>query len=554
MIKFILFISIFQIISAQQTNGCLKYDNSKCIYCQEGYGFNSETNICTLCKIGEYSIGGKEQCQSCFNHTLCTDKSEASLNQCPFYSSSEGKTKCSVSSIGKYTSVESTYSFDCDDNCRECSGGFSGGKCMKCEVGYGRNENSAVCVKCEGNEYSDGSTECRSPVHNEKWIYHKQLKGYYFNYCGNGCKFCSNEIGKCSECFDGYKMNDDESCHDGSKQDIYQRNENSFAQMRRKLEGASDEVIELNEFVGSVKDLTIMGDTSDTPNNHYVFSSHNNSQKYSFNEISEGCKNMKIKMFKYLQTQYEYLECTECYEPYVLDNETKVCLKCDSTQHYNSNTKKCEDNMIGCEMHNFDGSCLYCSEKYTLRDGKCIKATKCEKPTESTCEVCSNNVISIDGVCEEQESCLYVFNSTCIKCEDRYHYSEEEKKCVPYNNCETSNGDFCLYSDNGYRIQSLQSTQQENYGKPIQCDTSCEDCVCITADKVELGLDATKYQIDMRCNKNKYLTKDGKQCLEASQDKNCLRTNASDCMECAKGYYLSFLHKALLVLSFLSFL
>ena len=51
--------------------------------------------------------------------------------------------------------VEYSTCLECSPNCLECLGGQEGGKCIRCEAGYGLDNDLNLCVKCDEtkNEY-----------------------------------------------------------------------------------------------------------------------------------------------------------------------------------------------------------------------------------------------------------------------------------------------------------------------------------------------------------------------------------------------------------------
>ena len=151
-------------------------------HCEDGKKGKSEP-ICEKCHAGFKIVeeGSAKTCKECGNGTFgfdgvnCVNIPECSSsgNRNPFASC----TKCSDGFYVKdgwcvESSVEGCAQYD------------DSGDCIKCSPGYGYDESSKKCNKCESDQYSDGSA-CTS------YSAHKY------------CKVKSIEKDACLECNDG---------------------------------------------------------------------------------------------------------------------------------------------------------------------------------------------------------------------------------------------------------------------------------------------------------------------------------------------------------------
>ena len=272
MIKFIfsLFTLFFITIHSQHIEGCANYNEtlSGCTYCKPGYGYNSQTKKCSICPSGQFSPGGTSSCDLCSNYNFCKDISDENerLKKCPYYSYMKGSRTCDLCPSDKFVDIEHTVCLRCLENCLECSNGEESGNCKRCENGYGlykrkikessnngtnqnvkrnylysfdnfndtdkvdkydklkqeentnTNENESYiyeCIKCDESkqEYSDGSSECVSPVYNEKFLFsleknNDEIVGSFYSYiyCGTNCEECDGKI--CMKCVNGTTLNE----------------------------------------------------------------------------------------------------------------------------------------------------------------------------------------------------------------------------------------------------------------------------------------------------------------------------------------------------------
>ena len=175
------FIQILSSTSLQE--GCAHYDTTdgtKCGYCKSGYGYDSTTHQCILCSPGYYSQGGRSVCNSCSTFGFCSDLPENErMEKCPYYSHSSGNDKCEKCPIGKQVNLDFTNCYFCAKHCMECLGGNAGGKCQRCEKGFGLIQNSARCEDCSAKGmFSDGTTKCLSEKDYQTFLYSK-TDGYY---------------------------------------------------------------------------------------------------------------------------------------------------------------------------------------------------------------------------------------------------------------------------------------------------------------------------------------------------------------------------------------
>ena len=183
----------------------------------------STSDTCSQCSVGYY-VNDQDTCSQCIdNCDVCSDSDT-----------------CSQCSVGSYKNVDKCSK--CIDNCDVCS---DSNTCSQCSVGWKLDNNK--CEQCDTGYYKDGNscTSCSTTITgcsecSDSTTCTKCATGYYEDSNGNSvtcypncqtgnvancndgkCYLIGDEQvesnRKCSECNDGWKLNDGkcEPCADG---------------------------------------------------------------------------------------------------------------------------------------------------------------------------------------------------------------------------------------------------------------------------------------------------------------------------------------------------
>ena len=497
-------------LETSETNGCFKYnsqDPTKCVLCRYGYGYNTTTNQCDICPKGYYSNGGNTPCYSCLDYGECANmNNEEKHTKCRYFTYKEGSSQCEYCGVGKHTNSLNTDCLDCPRHCLECSSGRKGGTCLQCEKGYGLvNGGKYGCEKCTGtNQYSDGHTECLSLRNNNMFLFNAQSQSYRHNQCGKHCEVCSlGKIGACTKCFDGYKLNiTNWSCD--------------------PIDGKTDN----DDGNSGNNDASKCIDDDGK-----VFVNNTCTECY---KIASQCSTCHI-----VNGTNDEVQCDECYAPYVLDGQ--VCKPCQNEYHYeiDQTTRKgqCVKNLWGC-VYQINSTCYDCERGFLLKPNgeKCFMYHYCDMINQKTCLSCKGGMtMTTTGECGEALNCKYSQDYNCMLCASGYHLTEDNR-CEKFENCIGSNGEVCFYPNETYKIDF--NKESDTFGKPIQCENNAVICMTPnTKDKED-----ERNQIDLYCEDNYYLEKNGLTCIskDFQDDKTykCDKTNSSDCISCGDGYYL----------------
>ena len=168
------------------------------------------------------------------------------------------------------------------------------------------------------------------------------------------------------------------------------------------------------------------------------------------------------------------------------DNAGENCLSCENDYHLGNIDKICT-NVEGCEMSDYEGKCLLCSDSYCLnaKNGNCKNNKKiyeeedkiyfrCNKTNEdgTACDICNEGyILNEKGLCIDDIHYVEKVDGVCQKCQA---LKEEE-------------GFFCLNSEYGCVITY--------FDKCLKCDD------ILDFDKCNICLDNNKLNENKICIK-----------------------------------------------------
>ena len=511
-ILLLLFIIFFLKTYAEE--GCVvnnTFPLTGCKYCKSGYGYDETTQTCSKCSKGEYSKGGRTPCRSCSTFGFCSsleihnetqNQNEREI-KCPYFSENEGSEMCEYCPIGKYVDLERTNCFECPSFCLECESGLKGGKCIRCQRGFGFDEKNQKCVECDKSkgEYSNGTTKCLSRKNNNVFLYvsHDEDNGdenelYTFNYCAENCKICHGQ--ECIECVNGTTLNKETNTCQGT---VLQVDTNEENECKKRKE---------NERV-------IIGEKC-----------------FKCEDITQHCSECSI-----VDENKMTLKCTKCQEPFILQNG--MCIPCSRNKHYENG--ECKMNKPGC-VHQIGNTCFECSNGLFLTNGRCIVQKNCDIVSDSTCDKCTgDNSLTTNGICSTSQNCVYTKDKECLVCQENYQVNQQNNQCVNFTNCLRNREEYCLKTEDTFLVNMKN-------GKLIDCGTNNGICIAPHGEDVKLYPEI-KNKIDLKCGNDYYMGSNKVLCKQSNKIKStgeldnsiqskCIKTNNSDCIQCAKGYYL----------------
>ena len=101
----------------KETNEIISYAGrcSSKSSCYEGFGFDSKTEVCTICQPGYYSVRQSlSTCNKCERNTITSNEGSSKCIQCPKYQvSNEERTSCHPCEPGQYFDETQQTCFQC---------------------------------------------------------------------------------------------------------------------------------------------------------------------------------------------------------------------------------------------------------------------------------------------------------------------------------------------------------------------------------------------------------------------------------------------------------
>ena len=203
--EFALIGGICQICQAQNCRKCNA--NQICTECMRGYLWSGEESFSSCvqyCPVGKTPVG--DVCKPCAHkgNPFCSKCQEGTIKctQCPDGYLLNSQNFCQVVSCpaGEYRNgLKCAKCSSLNDNkwCSECE--FKTGACNKCASGFTMStDGQRFCrVKCEENEFWNGKTQnkCMSCALSSK-----------------NCQTCSDPVGRCLTCQEGFHLTKEKNC------------------------------------------------------------------------------------------------------------------------------------------------------------------------------------------------------------------------------------------------------------------------------------------------------------------------------------------------------
>ena len=527
-------------------------DSVNCEKCMNNYYFAEGTKSCVSCESPNLIIG--EQCVTC-KAKGCNVCVEGQPNICAIcddkLSLYEGEcySDCPTGFFKNGNICE-----QCEPNCLTCSGI---GQCTKCqenlvlfngqcigECPEGFRNNDGKCEKCSDENCLSCTTspeicdKCKTLIYEQK-CYDKCPEGTFIY--GNTCNKCSENCLKCDstqcsscakglyifedkcveKCGDGYYAKDDKICIPCSQPNCKVCEEDKCTVPKDGF------YIEDDNVVPKCKD-----------------GNYGNEQTRHCEPCAEGCA--------LCTSQTDCLNCIESYSFY-----EGVCVN-PCPEKFTSVGKKCvpctQEKCLTCAPHD-PQTCIDCSNY--LYNGVCV-----ENCPEGTFVDNNNNCLPCDSkckVCTDQNNCLkckseFVLDgSLCLnKCEDGKVSINGECVGCESEKCKvcSSNIKECLECFTPYvsykgecidkcPIGTYQDTEKNTC---VNCDASCDDCTNKdTCVQCRSGYYMLNGKCLVNCPEGYYedCAATSRKCVKCNNAcKTCVLEKASDCIECADGYFL----------------
>ncbi|ELP84382.1 protein serine/threonine kinase, putative [Entamoeba invadens IP1] len=523
-------------------SGCILSENH-CIPCKAGTAANQETNTCdvcpagthsisqstycTLCENGFYSTEGSSNCLSCSLTCLTCNKTNGNCTTCISGYGLDESLNCNICLPGTYahatnkkcmqcdnktyqSNEKQTYCNSCDIKCETCDN--ISGKCLTCYAGYEFTGN-ANCEICADGYYSSGGILSCLP-------------------CPSECINCYRESGICTSCQSGFKQVTTQNT--GNKECVScslnnncaSCDSNEFESEKKCVECVSGYYLKNNNCYNCPL-ITNCVQCSPKSNDCLTCSG----EYITVGEKCISCEEGKVKVtsnrcmscFELIPNCQlcEYNNgnklCTKCYAPYIIDNNTSLCvLAYSNTTHFNKETLKSDVNDAGC-LHQVNSFCFLCNEEYILIDGVCVEKENesCFDFSMKTCDNCSENAITTNGDCSIENVCKYQYTqndkTSCLI------YNNDTQEGIKINNCRYTQNEFCYLANEGF-----YTTLNIN-GETISCDNA-KICQVIDGDKV-----------DISCKSSFVMTTN----VLCSQDMKCDMVNDSVCNACKQNYHIA---------------
>jgi len=508
-----------------------------CETCPPGYVLDSQTRYCVLdcSQFGDgCSFCSQTKCITCNKQACCNSmewywNNATSVCENPAIHFGKGCLKtdgeiCTLCTAESCCGVKKYFDFS-DSTCKSCS--LYGESCEKCVSGTctkcGEGETAdadGVCKSCV-TLFGEGCTNCSAAECTETDETHF-VRGSYSTACnqvfGENCAACSTEDGcsscgdgevpvngfckscypckatacsptGCTECEDGYYLNDDGACIACSK---------AF--------GAGCTACNADGCIGASGDSFV---SNGFAFNCRVLCDATNGQdaldKCDTTHTAEPCEEViHVRRAQKVGVIYIYLD-----EPYA-----QVDLECDQLSEGCTNCDTVEGKTV----------CTECSNGKLLVGGMCH--TCAQLHNDDHCLECS------DGACTGCEDGWNLNGEgKCIKCDTGKFFDEKTKSCVEcgemYLHCDTCNDGVCSACEGDYYLKDGKcKTCMDMYNPACTSCTSTECTACISDE----CCDGDEHIIN---SNGQY---DCKACAEAYEDEKCNDCTATECTSCEAGF------------------
>lgn len=422
----------------------------------------------------------------------------------------------------------------CPEGCQLCE---NENHCTSCKEGYVIDQSTNICAKChESCLTCSGLSENQCTECSEGYL--KKISGDQISCikCTDNCKVCADEE-KCQDCKEGFFLTEQGKC---------ERCDKSCSSCQQ----TASNCIECG--IG--------------------FYRHND----QCSECDSNCKTCDIVSNN----------CTSCKEGSYLDESTKTCIECYSSEctectgplqcttckeGYTTdiNGQKCEKCPEECGNCKYirGGSELVCTEcavgyvsYFNSKEEGYSYCTSCPEgcykcSSQEKCDVCKPGFYRfLEKVCYEcADSCLTCTENAekCTSCHEGYYVSND--KCVKcsISNCHLcKSGISCKECNEGYYVTGTGSCRQCG-DDCIKCDNDQTCTVCKTGFYNDSGIcqqcksncDACNSTHCLDCAPEHYPLSDGSCSPCATVCSECTGPSDKECIECDPGYYFSRLNR-----------
>ncbi|KAL4503914.1 hypothetical protein ABPG72_022544 [Tetrahymena utriculariae] len=479
-------------------------DSSKCLSCQDGYFFTSNTcqkckqpcqtcqdqsDKCLSCITSDFTYDASQfkctsschsSCKTCSgpsqsNCTSCFDSFYLDNSQCkaclsPCDNCTKSQDNC-TSCINGYTLNTNKCEITCDSSCQTCSAPKNPNNCTSCKDGFYLNKGQCKSCQSPCSKCSNAETQCTDCIPNYK-LESNQCKPV----CDKSCKNCSNPINNnsCLSCFDGYYLSGSQclKCNNPCATCITNSSKCLTCQTGYQLSQKNPNTCEPQ------CDSSCLTCSSNSNPNACLSCADGRYLE------SNQCKLCPINCL----TCTSFSKCQSCKQNYGLDLKTESCqIICD---------KSC----LSCSQPNNPKACLSCTSNKILIDGTCQDCPKGQYFNFSQCSKCSSNC----KVCKD--------SNTCDICEDGF--SLDSKKSCKQNTqsykchytCNTCSGTLYSHCTScaGNRVLNDKSSQT----KSSQIVGTC-DCPSGTSDFNQPFCDQSKIQESIKTTETAFLISSG---------------------------------------------
>ena len=337
-------------------DGCAVYENDKCLFCYDGYFYNSENNTCDPETDENRRICFDSNCKACLSEEKgtceeCKKGYKLVKGKCEQLPSPDSEGKCED---GYFINGEF-----CDKIC-------DGLDCTKSYLNYylcSINE----CLYCRNNIFHifsscDNSNECKEEgclvcIPEQECLYCYQgyfLKNGVCKKCINGCSICADD-NSCQYCFSGYKLTDDFKCEQiipielDFNFNLY--NKKKYQLIKEKNPSEYDETIA--ERFSSVQECDVNCKICD-----------------DFTGKCKECKTLYALVDNTCEMNCSDENCLSCSIP-VFSEQCDQCKEGYYARGKNCNLKCSDENCRSCKMIDDQEVCIECEVDYDLKGVSC---------------------------------------------------------------------------------------------------------------------------------------------------------------------------------------
>jgi len=569
-------------------NTCVLCDSEKefiqgiyCINCKNEsstpYHKLGESNCLNSIPTGYYEKGDDygtiikcpDECEECVKCSTCPNEREANCTKCSHLYPYMNENYCYETCYEAYgTTQPYMHNGNCYENCNNFKYLISNSETYKCE--YCPNDK----------KYLEYDTEnCVESIPENAIAFNDPDYEFFYKTCYENCQTCSaisinSNDQKCIKCKEGYYLrvdttNCEEKCHDIYDKYYVKTTDRICVNCAR------------NAYITSMNTLIVKflddNECIEKPNDGYYVIDEDTG---TIQHCPTNCATCEI--------QGLLLVCTECRDPYVMDNN--ICKDSCPNTKYVIIDKKC----INCKesgKYNVNGECLdTLPSDYIVTDTDFYYAEQCEENCatciidKTKCTSCKSpyfeqyNSIDSSGVVTCNEECgIYLVKDTtnqkCINCKDieKYflngecvirdentntnYYPSEELGEVEYNvlkpcnpNCATCNEGSTSESQNCLSCSGTKGLLNNNClpscePKRVLIDNECKNCKEVRDDR-----NSPMYKLNDQCIKSSEITSNAMIIdfdfnIVTVCEEPCLSCTINSegeqiCLSCIDGYYL----------------